>query len=559
MNSGKYGNFGDGNFGDGGLAGSDLNGSSFGKPSGISRRTVMKGAAWSVPVLAVSAAVPAYAAVSPTQCSPAGTLFNAQSRGILLSGTVAGTDLDDVAKLEGVHATAFSTNTPPKDVQDTETSPLDVTALSAVQLNLTGVGTVLSDILSLVSGNQSVGTVNQYAYAHEDPTAHPTLGASGAVTDSGAIALTTSSQNVPEVADLKLKTILQQVTGNSAVTALLSSITDLDLQVGAAAGRASLSSLCLTPRPSELDRDYLIAYIRLLVTSQVVGDLLSGLTTAVPKLTISTDAVWGLLGQVPLLGPLLEALGEGVLHASLSFNMDLLTAAPIPNVPTSALQVDLAKGTLTIDVASLLGGAYTGEISPLLNEQNPNTRLFIDWELPADAATELVNNWVTAVTDVLYNVISIDITAGSVSGVLPTGLELTGTLGQFLNGTATVKFVLAGVPITLAADVLAGLLAGIGGLVTAEIAALFAPGGALASVLTALNGLLSSLFTVLQDVLVLTVNAQNAATGAIPDYFQHITPTGRYDVAALNIQLVGLLNVLSLNLARGSVGQNVAR
>lgn len=513
----------------------------------------MKGAAWGVPALALSTAAPAFAA-SPSHCAPTGTLFDAQSRGMLLSGTIAGTDLDTIAALKGVHATAFASNSSPKNVSDTETSPLDVTALSSINLNLTGVGSVLTDVLSVLTGNQSVGTVNQYAYAHQNPITNPTVGASGAVTNSGAIALTTASQTPPELAQLSLKTLLQQVTGNSAVTSLLSSIADLDLQVGAAAGRASLSSLCVTPRASELQRDYLIAYLKLVMQSQVVGDLLSGLTTNVPKLTISTDAIWGLLKQVPLLGDLLSALGQKALHASLSFNTDLLTATPLPNVPNSALQVDLAHGTLTIDVASLLGGAYTGSISQQLNELKPNTRLFIDWGLPADAVATLVDSWVTAITQVLYNVISIDITAGDTF----IGLKIQGTLGDFLDGTATAKFYFFGGLINLG-SALGPLLKGIGGLVQSTVDALFAPNGALATVLNTLNGVLAALFTVLQDVLVLTVNAQNDATGVVPNYFKNITPAGRYDVAALNVQLLGALNVLSLNIARGSVGDNEPR
>ena len=71
-----------------------------------------------------------------------------------------------------------------------------------------------------------------------------------------------------------------------------------------------------------------------------------------------------------------------------------MTALPIPNTENAALQADLAAGTITIDVASLLGGAYTGAISPFLNELSPNTRLFVDAPLPTNAAASLVDTLV---------------------------------------------------------------------------------------------------------------------------------------------------------------------
>ena len=69
--------------------------------SAFTRRTLVKGAAWATPVAAFSLSAPAMAA-SPLNCMPAGTLFDAQSRARILSGTIGGADLDALAEV-GAH------------------------------------------------------------------------------------------------------------------------------------------------------------------------------------------------------------------------------------------------------------------------------------------------------------------------------------------------------------------------------------------------------------------------------------------------------------------------
>lgn len=517
----------------------------------VSRRSLVKGAAWAAPVIAAATAAPAIAA-SPSACAPADTLFDAQSRGRLLSGSILGTDLDTVVSLEGAHAQAFASL---GQNVDTQQAALAISALSAIQVDLGGVTATLSDVLTLVA-SQNVGTLNQFAYANAEAETSGSgeIGASGAVDQaSGAITLDENSQDVPELGSLDLRSILAQVTGNQAVADLVASVTDLDLEIGAVAGRAFFDSLCEVP--DEATRDYLLASLRLAVTSGVVGDVLAAIPTT---LAVDTQDVWDLLGAIPLLGGLLAALGQSALTVAVTIDTNSLTG-PLPDDPDAALQIDLRGDGIVLDLASLLGGAYTGEVSPYLNGLAPNTRLFVDAALPTGTAVSLVDTWADSLLDRLKDLVTISITAGNPDApVLATGLRIQGSLRDFLEGTGTVKFILTGVEITLLPALLSGLLEDIGSLVENALSALFDTGSTLDTALTGVSSLLSLLFDVLSGVLAITVNAENDASGSVPDYYTSIT-AGRYDVAALHLAVLGALDLLDLSIARGSVGENIAR
>lgn len=531
--------------------------------TGFSRRTLVKGAAWAAPVAAFSVGAPAMAL--SVSCTDA-TLLDSQARARMLSGQIGGANLDVLAEVDGVHAQAFDPPVPGADGSDSDlkANPLTVEALSTIQLDLGGLSGALTSVLDFVAG-QDAGVLNEYAYANEQAQSElfpdaPEVGGAGAVGNDGTIAVSVDDPNPPALGTINLYSILQQAAGDG-VAELVDLIAGLDLEIGAAAGTARLDYVCDAARgvsEETVDRDYLIAYLRLLVESNAVGDLVSALNTVLPTLTISTDAVWELLQGVPLLGGLLSALGQGALEVTATVNLAQLTAQPIPQAENAALRADLAAGTIAIDVASLLGGPYTGAISPYLNSLAPNTRLFVDAPLPTNAAASLVNQLVEDLLERLKDLVSVTVRAGSVSGVLPTGLLIQGSLRAFLEGTATATFVLAGVRINLGA-LLNPLLGGIGDLVESTLRTLLNDSGVLQTALTGINGLLSALFDVLSGVLALTVNAQNNATGSMPSYYSAITPERRYDVSALHLEVLGMLNLLDLAVARGSVGQNEFR
>src|SRR5690606_7805738 len=94
------------------------------------------------------------------------------------------------------------------------------------------------------------------------------------------------------------------------------------------------------------------------------------------------------------------------------------------------------------------------------------------------------------------------------------------------------------------------------------IKALFGTGGPVQPALELVNDILSGLFTVLEEVAVITLNAQNAPDNGStpPDDFAALEP-GRYDVAALHVGAadLGQLDLLDVFLARGSIGANEPR
>ncbi|WP_251445683.1 choice-of-anchor G family protein [Microbacterium sp. USTB-Y] len=515
--------------------------------AGLSRRTIMKGAAWTVPALMVATSAPMAAA----SCWPGGTIFNSHGLGKFLSGTIGNQNLDLLASINAAKADTPGPATPQHVV---DFNSLDVSVLSAINVDLSGTGALLSDLLGfLVPAN--TGVYNQYAMADSNGQS---IGASGLVSNNGVIDTGAAAGNV-DVGSLDLKVILESLVGSSLGGAL-SNVSDLKLKVGAVGGRAFVDNTNCTPGNDDIvTRDYLLAYLRLLIKSNVVGALSTALNTALSNLTISTSAVWALLEGVPLLGTLLSTLGQNALNVSVSVNTSGLTG-PIPTASGKALQINLQQGELLLDLGALLGGAYTGNVTPFLNNLPANTRLFVDAGLPVNALSDTLSAWVDSLIEALKPLITITISAGSVTGPLATGLLIQGSLGDFLGGTATAQFKLLGGTINLG-GLLNPLVGGIGNLVIDAVKALFAPTGVLNSVWAPVSALLSGIFGILQNILVLTVNAQNAPTNGggrpIPLPLQGL-PLGRYDVAALHLGLVqtALLNLL---LARGSVGPNRPR
>lgn len=521
-----------------------------------SRRTLVKGVAWSAPAAVVVSTAPAVAASQPPAdgCYDPGTLFNAQARAMMVSGSVLGINLDSIAEVGSPWARATDPAAPGvgSTVSDEQANPLSAEVLDAINLELSGVAGGVTTILDFVTA-QDTGVVNQYAFAHAEAEGEGTgeIGGAGAVGDDGAIALSVDDPNPPALGTIDLYTLLEQI-GGTGVADLLTQVADLELEVGAVAGVSQVDSLCEVPSVDVVDRDYLLAYLRLLVESNAV----SGVLGALPEsLDIDTDKIWGVLDGIPLLGGLLSALGGAVLTAQASINLDQLTGS-IPDDPNAALQLNLGDGTAEIDLAALLGGAYTGGISPWLNSLTPNTRLFVDAGLPGDAVTALLDTWAQTLFERLKDLIEVRISVGDTTGFLTTGLLVEGSLRDLLEGGFSATAVVAGAPLSLT-PVLGSLGSGIGGVVQGALNALLGDGAALSTALQALNGVLSGLFSILENVVTITLNAQNATTGAVPAYYSNL-PEGRFDVAPVHLAAVsgGLLN---LSLGRGSVGENTAR
>ncbi|WP_146085986.1 MULTISPECIES: choice-of-anchor G family protein [unclassified Rathayibacter] len=458
----------------------------------FARRTVVAGAVWSVPAVMLAQSA---SAVS-ISCFPVGTVFQAVARGRLLSGFLGGVNLDNVAGVSGVTATAPASGPNPPDPV-VVTGGVNATVLNGIAVNATGLTGTLSSLLTLAAP-AGVGTLNQYAEASTTGTVR---GASGAITNAGQLALTPTSGSYPDFGTVNLQAILAAV-GRPDLSDLLTNVAGLTLQIGAVTGRAALQSACV-PGSDNLQRDYQITRLNLVLTSTALTALVTAVRNAL-------------------------ALIEDIRVATVAVVTVDVAAILAGNLPGGGQPIQASLGTtpatLTIDLASLLGPApgqpgstQFGSYSAFLNNLPPNSTLLVDSGLgvPAAALTAFTTTLVTVLTQRLRENIRI--------------------FGTPLNSPDVAASVL-----TLVLNVLNPLLAALPALVGAVVTTAITP-----------------VFTALRDVIQIDVNAQNRSTNPTGPAALEALPVGRYDVAALYIRAVGLVNLLDLFIARGSVGPNV--
>lgn len=533
----------------------------------------------------MSVAAPTFAA-SPT-CADGYALYDSNARGRFLSGNLLSLDLDGLAEIRSAHAEATE-GTP----WELDTAGLAVDLLSFLELDLTGTAFVVSDILTTLT-DQDLGALNQFAYANEqvdrgnssnsgyNGTNSGEVGASGTLNNStGAANFAAGDEDAPSLGNVNLRGILETLTGdNSTISTLVSSVTDLNLDVGALFGRADMDVECVGD-VGELvvDREYLVASLKLLIESAFVGDIVSALSATNIGAGIS-DGILDVITNIPLIGDVVSAL-EAVLNLSdllnveVTVDLDALTGEPIVAGPGGGLTLDLQEWSIVLDLEKLVNSG--------LNGHAPNTRLFVDAPLLDENAGDggtplqgLLDDLVSALTDRLLEVVSLNVQldARILGGVTSLVVDIQGTLGQLLGdsegASASVRARLAGLTI-LDLDA-SGLTDTLGDLVDVVLEGLLGDDGVLGAALDGIeNGILIPLFTLLDSVIVLTVNAQNdpevgysGDASALPDppaaYADPEIEEGRYDVSALYVGVIDGVQALNLSLARGSVGPNVKR
>ncbi|NQX15593.1 choice-of-anchor G family protein [Rathayibacter sp. VKM Ac-2857] len=449
---------------------------------GVTRRTVVAGAAWSVPAIMVAQS----ASAASVSCYPVGTLFQAQARGILLSGFLGGVNLDGVVALQGERALVPDQSTPTSTRFGTTT----VTVLNTLQISATGLTGALSTLLS-VAAPGDVGVLDQYAFANIDGNSR---GAAGAVDNQGQLELNPASATFPDFATIDLRRILTGIGGTLA-SGLVGQVTDLRLQIGAVTGRAAIQSACV-PSTLNIQRDYQVTRLNLVLASPLLGQIVSLVT--------------GVLNTVDALP------GVGV-------NATAIFAGNIPGgaQPIQA-QLGVTPATITIDLLSLLGPAPGqpgntpfGTYSAYFNSLPPNSTLFVDNNLALPAAA--INTFTTSLISTLSDRLQDNITVGGTPLRTATGAlvaTINGLLNTLLNVTLT------------------------------PVVALLQ------------TALLTPLFTALTTLINIDVNAQNRSTNPPGPAAWDSLPARRFDVAALYIRALGVVNLLDLFLARGSVGEN---
>lgn len=514
------------------------------------RRTLVKGAAWAAPTLAIATTAPAMAV---------SLLHHAQARAWMLSGSLAGVGLggqtdNNLVSLNGVHAQATTLPVPDSDTPShSQANPLSVSALGFIEADLSGLSNVfLSELLTFLT-DTPVGAVNQYAYAHEDfeDVATAEVGGAGAVSDNGTLDLSVADGgSAPSIARLNLQEILETLGAGALPTDFLSNVADLTIDIGALGGRASMDSADPVPGPGAVIREYVLAHLRTALQSNAVGEISTALNSIdLIGVNLNTSELLSILRAIGPLGDLLSGLAN--VTADVQLDASQLTGA-IPDDPNAALQMNLGEGTVTADLAALLGAGYDGTPSEWLNSRGPNTRLFADAPLPADAVTNELDTWVDSLIDRLTSFVTVDI---SVRVTLINVIQIRGSLADLLAGEGTVTVIGGSLTGTEESE----LFTSVGELIRGTLATVLDENALLNTALSGVNTLLSQLFDVFSNVVAITLNAQNDAAGTTPSYYQAIGPAGRYDVSALHLAVLDNLGLLDLSLGRGSVGENTPR
>ncbi|WP_460573979.1 IPT/TIG domain-containing protein [Humibacter soli] len=465
--------------------------------------------------------------------------------GTFLSGSLlSGIPLGDVAGLGGANATNPGNPTPV-----TDTSTLDLTALNAVNVQLPGG-------LNLPFGNFiQLGAVNQYAQASD---AGVSRSASGAVGNDGAVSLDGSGA-FPADATVDLTQLL-----GAQATGVLSTA---NLNVGAVTGVAALNAPQAPPATSCADlsspvncRDYNVANAGLNFTSPLVGQLVSSINGTLDTASGTVNGLSDTINSTILgtVGGVLSALSGGDSTVDVTINADLRSAlAPVlsSSLSQGGVTLDLANGTITVDLAAVVGS---------LSNQSPNTPLInatvinqVVTDL-GDILDQLQSNINTALTTALDNV-NVTISGGICEAVLgcdpPLGgqlqLSYNGTLGDLASGNAQIGLTGTGAVLGLLTpvlDTLTGALGtALGGVVSPVITnVLSTVGGAVATDVTTLTDALDPVLQAISTVIGATLNVQEPGSAA-----------GSYREVALRLSLLSGAGA-TVDLGEAEVGPNAA-
>ncbi len=552
-------------------------------------------------------------AIGTVDCTAPTSAFASRGEGRVLSGSLLGLDLANVADVASVLVTNDATRSMPRPATANPVPGQSDAYADVLRLDLLyGLLSVDATNVLQLPLNTDTGLLGQYGRAQ---STGDSWGAGGYVTESGNINTSGSQAGYPNLATLKLSTLLNSLGVN--LGDLVGGVADAELTVGAVAGRAALENACDAmwngSVATNVKREYLAAGITLGITSPAV----SAVGTAVDTTLLDLEStIGGLVGKPGLLSGVVSTvvnLVKGVVNTlSLvtglrvaptgstgqitAITLDLSTVRALVDNPVEdpggVLSVSLRSGTVTIDTAALLEATYPGQYSNGLNGLDPNTNPLADPLVLDTLKSRLLTVLQTRVTSIdttlraalddatITAVISLPFEKCATLLCLtgnwqPAGalsITATGSLSQLLAGTATIDVQADALLQSTVGGLLNGLISGVVSALTGVLGP--AVGGivdtALRPIVTSLLPTLNTLTTpavnlvanvydqlFLEGLVAVTINAQNdpRAGDAEPHDWASL-PDGRYDVSAVRIGVLDALNpnAVWLYLGRGSIG-----
>ncbi|NUL48331.1 choice-of-anchor G family protein [Cellulosimicrobium funkei] len=374
------------------------------------------------------------------------------------------------------------------------TGTVDASLLGALQLDLGAlqlpvVGTAGSAGLLEIG---DLGLLNSYS---SSPSASSSTASSGVIGENGAVNLDAANAAGPAAnTTVNLTDLLDQLQ----VAGLTDQIVqEISLELGAVASTATQTA------PGAATTDYVVTDGNLVIDSPLVGALSADLQTTVTGAGGIAD---DLVGSEGLIGSTVEGLateiniplvasldltggtaGVNGLDAALAEASATLLAEPLQDAE-GLVSVNLADGTIQVDVAQLAGGTEGG-----LNGLAPNTQVLTadTIGLITDALAEAlgsvdeqVNETVTEVLNATEVDIALPVELTLLGGVVDAAdgqVLVNGTLGQLAGTTEgqpdiTLDLDLLGLPLGTVLDpvvdflddaLLAPLAAGLGPILTA--------------------------------------------------------------------------------------------
>lgn len=376
------------------------------------------------------------AGAAATDCTQPGTV-DATAWGRMLTGTLTGADLANVAAIDGITvsntapattSTASTTGAATDLGDDAWSTDLALSALSSLDV---GAG------IPLPFGTNT-GVVTQYGRATSTGVS---VGASGAVTASsgGLVSLEAPGSATPRLAELRLSTLLDGALPGLGVAA--DDLADVALRLGALGAIAELDSCGMlwdgAASPGDaLDRDYLVDDLGLEFTSATVTDAVAAIRGSVNGLEATLDGLAGpgtsitggaLTAIRSTLNSILDfnLLGVRITLASLDtatigidFELDPVIAAVTGEVDDGVVRVDLGTGRVRADLAALFDAAYDSGNG--LNGLAPNTSV-----LTPEVLAELTSRVGTLVSGVVGTSVQPLVTAALQAGTVTVDLGAT--------------------------------------------------------------------------------------------------------------------------------------